>query len=305
MKTAHIIVRHLYNARKVTLQGIGTIHLDASVALPEQSDRNFQFPPNALGFEADPHAGEDEDLVRTIMEQTRKIRPLASSDLESYTLLARQFLHIGKPVVIEGVGTILRTQSGEYTFAPGNYVAPRSEEAPKPLTEKIPSTGIEADRRTGGGTRSKLPLMLLLLGLLGAGGFGLYRYLSNKQANPKIPEQAVVSLTDTVRIDTAQNLTAKDSTLAPKQADSSKITPVAPADSNNFRIVIKEYTNFLTADKAYRKLISYGHKLELESNGDSTLFRIQMPFTQPLSDTSRARDSLRIFFGGKPYVLPR
>lgn len=305
MKTAQLIVRHLYNTRKVTLQGIGTILLDPSVVLPDQGERGFQFPVTAFSFEADPHAGEDQDLVRFIMEQTRKIKPLASSDLESYTLLARQFLHIGKPVVIEGVGTILRNQSGQYTFTPGDYVAPKTEEPPKPLTEKTTSTGTDGDRRMSGGSRSKFPILLLLLGLLAAGGFGLYRYFPVRQVSQDTPEAASVTVVESIRKDTAHVVSVSDTVHSAIQPDSAQRIPDAPADSITFRIVIKEYTNFLMADKAYRKLSSYGHKLELESNGDSTLFKIQMPFANPLSDTVRARDSLRIFFGGKPYVLYR
>jgi hypothetical protein len=305
VKIAHIIVRHLYDKKKVTLQGIGTLHLDAAIALPEQGDRNFQFPPNAFSFEADSHAGEDEDLVKCIMEQTRKIKPLASSDLESYTLLARQFLHIGKPVIIEGVGTIVKNQTGEYSFTPGNYTAPRTEEPPRPLAEKNAASESSTTGNVSkkGGTR--VALMVLGLLVLGAGGYALYHFMNKQRESAENNARVTVSVIDSISKDTSAVLTAVDSNLNSIKPDSTVVAPALPADSNNFRIVIKEYTNFLMAEKAYKRLRNYGHKLELTSNSDSSVFRLQMPFTTPLSDTARARDSLRIFFGGKPYIQIR
>jgi hypothetical protein len=35
---------------------------------------------------------------------------------------------------------------------------------------------------------------------------------------------------------------------------------------------------------------------------DSSNYELAMPFKTPLSDTLRAKDSLKIFFGGAPYV---
>lgn len=305
MKITHIIVRHLYDKKKVTLQGIGTLYLDAAIALPEQGDRNFQFPPNALTFEADPNAGQDEDLVKCIMEQTRKIRPLASSDLESYSLLARQFLHIGKPVIIEGVGTIVKNQTGEYSFTPGNYTAPRTEEPPKPLTEKISVTDSSETGNTSKNGGARIALLLLGLLALGAGGFAVYHYIIKQGVSFENNTAVPAPIADSIPKDTSSVLPGVDSNLNPMKTDSTVAVPAPVTDSNNFRVVIKEYNNFPMAEKAYKRLTNFGHKLELASNADSSLFRIQMPFTTPLSDTTRARDSLRIFFGGKPYILVR
>ena len=65
--------------------------------------------------------------------------------------------------------------------------------------------------------------------------------------------------------------------------------------------IVEEYENKFAADKAYARLRSYGHKLLLYPL-DSVRFKIAIPFMTPLSDTTRTKDSLKIFFGGKPYV---
>ena len=76
-------------------------------------------PPDAFSFDYNLKTGEDEKLVDYIVEHTNKIKPLASSDLESYAILAKQFLNIGKPLVMEGVGSIQKSQQGIYEFFPG------------------------------------------------------------------------------------------------------------------------------------------------------------------------------------------
>ena len=50
------------------------------------------------------------------------MKALASSDLCSYIELARQFLNIGKPFQIEGIGTLVRNKSGELEFTPDHLL---------------------------------------------------------------------------------------------------------------------------------------------------------------------------------------
>jgi hypothetical protein len=304
LKTAQLIVRHLYGSKKVTLQGIGTIRLDPSVALPDPADRHFQFPAQAISFEPDSRAPEDEDLVRFIMEQTRKIRPLASSDLESYTLLAKQFLHIGKPVIIEGAGTILRSQTGEYTFTSGSYLPPRSEEISRPLTDTTGSDiSVQTNRKSN--QSSKLIFILLMAGVLAGGGYAAYRYL-NKAGEKQVTENKAAAIPENKENPVPEipvQTQPTDSTASLNKTDTARIAPATFADSTTFFIVIKEYRSFPEADKRYKMLSRYGHRLLLSSNADSSIFQLQMPFTRALSDTLRMRDSLRIFFGGTPFVL--
>ncbi|MEO6720275.1 MAG: hypothetical protein ABIN67_07900, partial [Ferruginibacter sp.] len=138
MKIEQLIVQHLYTSKQVTLQGIGTFRLDPSVILPAENEKNkdFRIPDNAFKFEYNLRAEEDESLIKYIVQHTRKILPLASADLDSYVMLAKQFLNIGRPLVIEGVGTIQKSQAGEYQFIPGHFVSPKIDDIPKQPKEK-------------------------------------------------------------------------------------------------------------------------------------------------------------------------
>ncbi|MEO6720449.1 MAG: SPOR domain-containing protein, partial [Ferruginibacter sp.] len=89
----------------------------------------------------------------------------------------------------------------------------------------------------------------------------------------------------TVKVDTPVNITA----------------PVANSSNGSFNIVLRNYNNADAADKALKKFKTYGHKMVVIKI-DSINYQLAMPFSTPLSDTTRARDSLKRFFGGRPFV---
>lgn len=292
MKIEQLIVQHLYQQKEVTLQGIGSLSLNPSVALPGDNEKDFVMPENAFSYEYNLKAIEDEALINYIVQQTRKIKPLATSDLESYCILAKQFLNIGKPLIIEGVGTIQKNQSGDYEFIQGQFITPKIEEAPKQIKEKLEEqVSFESEAKKDHSQRNVLIVFVLALFVLAC--LGVYYYLSNKKEPEPVQQEQV--FIDTIKTDTLVRL-APDTVLLAK--------PVVPVktDSNNFRIVIKEYPSEAAVNKAFAKLTDYGHKLEI-IKADSSRYQLVMPFTTPVSDTLRARDSLRKFFGGKPYVL--
>jgi hypothetical protein len=295
VKIEQLIVQYLYSHKQVTLQGIGTFKLNPSVVLPagNEKDKDFVMPENAFEFEYNLKAEEDNGLIKYIVEHTRKILPLATADLDSYAILAKQFLNIGKPLVIEGVGTIQKNQLGNYQFIPGSFITPKIDDIPKQLREKRDeSVSFESEAKTDNSRRNLLIAISILVIILG--GLGLYYVLVYNKSNGNEP----IAQNETVAADT----TKKDTLSISKIDTSSKITPtLIKTDSNNFRIVIKNYPTQLAAKKAYDRLTYYGHKLEL-IKVDSLKYEVAMPFKTPLSDTARAKDSLRTFFGGKPYV---
>lgn len=292
MKIEQLIVQHLYQQKKVSLQGIGSISLNPSVALPGENEKDFVMPENAFSYEYNLKATEDEGLISYIVQQTRKIKPLATSDLESYCMLAKQFLNIGKPLVIDGVGTIQKNQIGDYEFIPGHFITPKIEESPKQLKEKLEEqVSFESETKRDNGQRNVI--IVFITAVIALAGLGIYYYLSNGKAPEPIEQEQV--LIDTINTDTLIK-SAPDTVVV--------ATPVLPikTDSNNFSIVLKDYPTEAAVNKAFGKLTEYGHKLKI-IKVDSSRYQLVMPFKKPVSDTLRAKDSLRIFFGGKPYVL--
>jgi hypothetical protein len=294
MKIEQLIVQYLYQDKKLSLQNIGYFVLSPDVIIPSEAEKDNILPENAVQFEYDTRAPQDLELIDFIVQQTRKIKPLATSDLESFTMLGRQFMNIGKPLVLEGLGILQINQSGQYEFIQGQNVSHKMDHSHGGFREKeSEEVSFSTPPRQKNGKRWILPF-LLIIGILGALAYIYYRFNENKA---KFAEQPVTTatVTDTVKKDSTPIVNP-----SPPVADTNVV--VQPKrDSFSFKVVIKEYPNAVAAEKAFTKLSSYGHKLIMYQI-DSTQTRIAMPFMNPLSDTSRMRDSLKIFFGGNPYI---
>jgi len=295
VKIEQLIVQHLYNSRQVTLQGIGTFRLDPSVILPaaNEKEKDFVIPDNAFKFEYNLRAEEDEALIQYIVQHTRKILPLASADLDSYVTLAKQFLNIGKPLVIEGIGTIQKNQLGEYQFLPGHFVLPKIDDIPRQLKEKQEEAISFETKSSESHSRRNLMIFITLF-VIAATGAGIY-YMATHESIEVTPTAAdreeikkPVLVPDTTNLKT-------DTTLALAPA------PVQPPPADTFNIVLRSYKNSIAAEAALKKFSSYGHKMII-IKADSLNYQLAMPFASPLSDTARAKDSLQRFFGGKPFV---
>ncbi len=307
MKIENHIVQYLYEAKKVTLENIGTFYLSAEIPTPE-ADKEVALPADAIRFEFDRNAPQDEGLVLYIVKQTRKIKPLASSDLESFSILARQFLNIGKPLIIEGMGTLLKSQEGGFEFTQGAYVNTKIDlHGGGPLREKASE---EISFSSPEKKKSKVPGLWVygLIFLLLAGAASVAYYFFNKEnTDQPLVHAPAVTIPDT-------NATTKlpdTSVTSQPAADTSLLKPVdsmalpaanvPAAGTYTFKIVIKEYANKILAEKAYQRLTNYGHTIIL-SPIDSVRYKLAIPFSSPLSDTLRAKDSLRIFFNSRTYV---
>jgi len=115
MKMEALIIQFLLREKKVTLQEIGHFTLHADVDLAD--DDQVHILDGGVTFTYDPKAVPDEGLIRFVMEKTKKIKPLAASDLDSFLMLGKQFLHIGKPFTLHRIGMLSKSQQGEIIFS--------------------------------------------------------------------------------------------------------------------------------------------------------------------------------------------
>ena len=295
----------MYNARQVSLQGIGIFKLRQGIHLPAEGEKDFSMPADAFSFEYNLKTTEDEALVDYIVKHTNKIKPLASSDLDSYAILAKQFLNLGKPFYIEGVGTIQKSQRGVYEFTPGIIIAPKIDGISRQLKEKKEESFSFESESTSNNSSRNLMIVLTFIGI-GFVGLALYYFLVlKKPANNEIVEQ-VGTVQNTIINDTLKTIAPITDTISKNKVDSSNKIATAASDaikkdSSSFKIVIKEYSSEKSVKSAYERLTNYGHKVVIVKI-DSLRYKLVMLFTLPLSDTLRVKDSIREFFGGKPYV---
>ena len=290
MKIEQLIVQHLYSNKKVTLQDIGTFTLSPDAVISFENDKDVALPENSISFDYNKRAPQDDSLVDFIVEHTNKIKPLATSDLESYTILGKQFLNIGKPFILEGLGTLIKNQQGNYEFTQGQFIHERLTSTHGPLKEKDEEKISFKTPIKENDNRKIIILAIAGFAILIVAASLFYFLRKDKKEQP-------VNLVNTVMPDTTKH--KKDSIAAHSVMHTDSTT--AKHDSSTFKIVVREYTSRAFAEKLQAKFAGFGHKLTLYAK-DSTLFKLAVPFTSPLSDSTHKKDSLHILFGGKTYV---
>ena len=291
LKIEQVLVHYLLKNKHLTLQGIGTFTLDAAIPDSADPEKPIVIPADAITFHYDPKVTEDEELVDFIVLHTKKIKPLASSDLDSFLSLGRQFLNIGKPLNLQNIGTLEKLNSGDLVFIPGQMIAPRME----PQKAKIEDEGAEEheenmfndyqkERRSGNSKQTFFVILSLLVVALIV--WAVWHYSTNKTDENVSTTDSVVPVDDSSRI--------KDSMAVYAPADSNKINN-NPLDSATFKVVVNEFTNQAAALRRLQNLKTY-HRNVIMYTDDSVTYKIAEPFTLPLSDTTKVLDSLNRYY---------
>ena len=292
IKIEQLIAQHLYKSKQISLQSIGSFILHADVVLPTEEDKHPFIPRDAITFQYDNKAPEDSRFIDFIMQQTGKIRPLATSDLDSYIVLAKQFLNLGKPLLIEGLGTIQQTREGKFTFSAGEFIAPKIDDFPLQEKERKDETvSFRSERNIpSGGNALKITLIGLAVVLT---AMVLYYFVVvNKPVIAPLPTPTTISKDSAESIKRAALQLIKDSLPAESSANSIK---------DGFTIILRNYPTQKAVQKSFDRLTSFGHQLKIITI-DSTHYQLAIPFNLPLSDTLRIRDSIKKIFGGQPTV---
>ena len=293
MKIEQLLVQHFYNAGEVTLQGMGTFTLAPDFVMPKELDRDLEIPSNAISFQYNSKATEDDGLINYIVEQTRKMKALASADLDSYLMLGKQFLNIGKPFAIEGMGVLAKSQQGEYEFTKGHAFNAKLQTAPAAVKEQREHAEISfaSESKTENNGKKIILIVLAIIGLGLLATAAWYFLIKNNNAPVEKITELPVALPDTAKT----NSLKPDSTLSEK----TKIT--SPHDGYTFKVVF-----WVTADSAaavYRMnvLTMRRHKIIMYKN--DAYYKLAEPFTLPLADTTHIKDSLNNFYySGKAFI---
>jgi hypothetical protein len=185
--------------KSVTLQGIGTFHLLHSA--DSEMKNPIEFPADSIEFSPNVKANQDDLFIAYLMEKTKKIKPLLTSDLESYTLVCNQFLNIGKQLSLKNIGVLYKKQKGEFEFKQGNIVIDTVENPQALTTEKKPPNEISfasvskkksllASNKTGIAI-----ILLLFIGIVIYLIVNQYKQNENKQNTSKIIYQILHKIT--------------------------------------------------------------------------------------------------------------
>ncbi len=293
MKIEQLLVQHFYNNREVTLQGMGTFILSPDFVMPKENDKDAEIPENAISFQYNPKAVADEALIDFIVQQTRKMKSLAAADLDSYLVLGKQFLNIGKPFKVDGMGMLVKNQQGELEFTKGYTFHAKLENTPAALKEARVNPEISfasETKKTEGNSKTGLLIAGLIIGLGLIGTVVWYFFIRN--ANP-----AVEPTTVEVKADTINN------NIPPPDTVAIKITaPPAADDGYTFKVVFLQTADSAAAVYRMNVLTARNHKVIMYKT-DSVSYRLAEPFTLPLTDTARIIDSLnKYYYSGKAFI---
>lgn len=289
MKLAPLLAQYLREHKKLDLAGIGTFLLDPSLRRSTDS----QYASEGISFQNNTHVTEDDTLVSFISQHTGKMKALASSDLSSYLELARQFLNIGKPFQIEGIGTLVKTKSGQLEFTGDHLLTDKTKESG---IKELSATSISDGSMTTyeslkphveqSSSYKKIFVGLLIVVttvLIVWAGYKLYKSnSSNNSIDEQTPEETIPA-EDSSRLVAP----APDTTSVNKQTTAS-LTP------GTYRFVI-ETANKERALRRFEMLKKGGADVQLGTT-DSVTYKLFFVLQATPADTARISDSLTIWY---------
>jgi hypothetical protein len=293
MKIEQLLVQHFYNNREITLQGMGSFTLSDDFVMPKENDKDVDIPDNAISFQYNARAVADEALIDYIVQQTRKMKSLAAADLDSYLVLGKQFLNIGKPFKIEGMGMLVKNQQGELEFTKGHSFNAKTETSPAALKEKTvnPEISFASETKKTEGSNKKGLMIAGIVIALGLIGTTAWYFLSNKN-NP-----GTDNTVSTITVDTPK--------LNVQKTDTVTLKPTIPIPADNgytFKVVFLKTIDSAAAVYRMNTLTARGHRIIMYKK-DSLAYSLAEPFSLPLSDTAHIKDSLnRFYYSGKAFI---
>jgi len=303
----------LYQYKQLDLPGIGVFQVDASIPVPDATDKNFDQFIQQIRYIQKPVTAPDEAFISFIRNATGKIKPLAESDLDSFLSDGKISLNTGKPFHFEGIGSLLKSRSGVYVFTPGEPLSDTLETYFGEMNDeslKKRSVYEEVHVQEGNGLRKTLIGLSLVGGLALAiwGGYSMY----NRNAGPAFSaDHDLVSDTTaasglTQPADTAKPL--RDSVVpAAASPESPAIVdrpPVALVAAGSYKFIIEKTTNPVRANKRFAQLKSYFKDIRMETK-DSLSYSLYFRLPAEFSDTTRIKDSLKRHYGSKiVYIEP-
>jgi hypothetical protein len=294
VKIGPLLAHYLYSNKRLDLPGIGTFLLDNSITVEQESNKQ---PKNVLlegvTFQSNTSIKEPtDDLIQYISTHSGRIKPLATADLDSYLWLALQFLNIGKPYMIEGVGSLSKINSGGFSFSPGpvlteklkDYIAKESGSiATREADDNYKNIFYPDKPKTGWKKPVIISLVLAGLALAIWGGYTIYKKSADKK--------------EIVSNKTKENIVPLDTTVY-KVDSIVYVVPGIPAGKNKF---VLEVTDSARAMKRYAKLKNYLWDVQIEKK-DSVNYKVFMILPVAPADTARVKDSLSMLNGKKVYI---
>ena len=287
LKLAPLLAQYLHANKRLDLPGIGSFLLD-TVSYPEPE--NSKPGSESIHFESNPSTKESPDLVTFISAQTGKMKALAAADLSSHLDLVHEFLNIGKPFLLEGIGSLARIKSGVYSFSGPNLPAEKTKEhsakeiaATSATEESFSSTEVKKGIKLDWRKPAMIAMAIIGTGLAIWGGYTISK--RSKVSNIPTTNNSEVLAATTLVTDTS--ILIKDST-----------TLALPKPAGGYKFVLETASRIRAFDR-YNRLKNYHWNVQMETR-DSVKYKLYMLL--PTADTNWVLDSLTALNGRRVYI---
>lgn len=280
-----IISNYLYANKKMDIESLGSFRLDESFVLPPDTEKNTFFPLEGIHFEHNTRVETTPELIDHIVQHTGKIRSLVKADFASYVSEIKQFVNIGKPWAIEGLGTLQKNREGKYELVPGEALAERVN---MHYTEQTEEDAEPVKRRKW---MVGFILILAIAAVVGGIGFGTYILFIRTQGATSTPQTQTQIYNDN---DTLAG-TPPDTLVLPKQ----DTLPTVPSGTVNFKAYFETTRHRAKAQGIVNGLSQKGVQSQFDSLIIRDTLRYRLFIYQQIlpSDSAKVKDSLSTFFG--------
>lgn len=317
LKLSTLFAKYLYQNRQINLPGIGTFTIDPSVTIPDATDKNAADFTQQIKFTQKNITAPDDDFINFIRTETGKIKPLAESDLDSFLSDAKILLNIGKPFYLEGIGSLQKTRAGEYEFTPGLPIVNKPEHAHHEGREADAGrkSVFNNDPQAPNNSRKAIIALSIIVGIALVIWLG-YSLYNRNTGTARVADTVEVPPADTARkniiLDSVQRIIDSTSRPMPSNggvapgAANSHINPSSPgAGVGTYKFIIEKTYNKARALRRFRQIKDNLTDIRMESSSDSTQFSLYFVLPATAADTTRIKDSLRVWYGRKQvYVEP-
>jgi hypothetical protein len=298
VKIAPLLAHYLYTNKRLDLPGIGTFLLSNSVSVePENSKQSKNTELEGVSFESNPSIKEpSEDLIQYISTHSGRIKPLAAADLDSYLWLALQFINIGKPYLIEGIGSLTKINSGGFDFVPGQILTEKLKDIVAKEAESMASRAADDNyknifysKKTKTNWRKPVAILLVLAGIALAiwGGYTVYKKTSAEKDSG-----------DNTDINKKKENIPQSDTATYQKDSVIKMLQKTPEGKNKFILEVSDHGR---AMQRFNKLKNYLWDVQIETK-DSVSYKVFMLLPVVGADTTRVKDSLSMLNGKRVYI---
>lgn len=279
----------LISTGSVSLEGIGILKTSGA----------------QIEFEENKRAATTPELITFISEKENKSFVLIESGLDAHVIEMRQFINLGKPWHIEGVGMIQLGKKWQYELIP----QPISEEPETKRRKTV--TDIGDDIYYEPKRRNNFSFIVVLIILIIAGGIGytLYDHFSSEHTITANQATDTAAIADTITkppVTIAQNLPANSNdSVSKKPASVDSASSPLFMDNNHdtatYKFVFERTFDSVRAYKRFAQLKSYYIRVRIDSvqRDSMKLYKLYILKKAVSSDTARLRDSLQIYLGSR------